>query len=595
MPFPSLSIFRLLLAVCLSALACTAQAGPFVFSKAGDEVLDLSTGWVWMRCRLGQSWNGQTCMGKEKSFTFDDAAAATRSYSGWVGPSLAQLVSLRVCSTGESKDLESVQGQGGGTFSKKCADGSSHPAINTSAFPKASLALDILRAFSPYAGSGYSAWYVSFFDGSVLSFGSRTPFTGAVRLVRDSQLLGGEAALAFALDRQVPKQADFAPEVWGQGAALEQSLGDVALPWEPKSTGSHAALPPNAPTVNLQQMVTTLKALALADIHQAPALATSPPKLAEPVREAFQPRPVSIPAKDEFETTAAFEARKQQADQDAKENAEQEQLAFKQQQAQQEADNAAARARAEARKTDPQAYRSALLTAWEGVTTAYLGDPVLQNIAYDADRQVFTAQLHSSHGLLVGDVTAPVPLAQAPGFKADLLSGKIAPKVTFAYPSMRMDWELIENSAQRSARFAAAQNSIDKLEALMREFPNAPEVSAAKGRVQALIAQDFSRANNSTQLQSVLNKYPNADEAPAARKRVEQLRLAEQRAEREAQEAARRQRQWENSPQGQAQRQARQLCEAQKATCIASCPRDRVSPYSPDTTCEARCRSIRCY
>jgi hypothetical protein len=290
--------------------------------------------------------------------------------------------------------------------------------------------------------------------------------------------------------------------------------------------------------------------------------------------------------------------------------------AAQQQQAKQEADNAAARAQAEARKTDPQAYRSALLKAWELVTTAQLGDPVLQNIAYDADRQVFTAKLLGSHGVLVGDVTAPVPLAQAPGFKDDLLSGKIAPKVTFAYPSMRLDWALIENSAQRSARFAAAQNSISDLEALMREFPNAPEVGAAKRRVQALIAQEFSRASTSTQLQSVLNQYPTADDAPAARKRVEQLRLAEQRAEREAQEAARRaereaqeaarrQREWENSPQGQAQRrqqQQRQRCEAQKQTCFASCPPYRSLHWREDSSlnnghfdCKRRCESISCY
>lgn len=617
MPFPFISIFRLLLAICLSALACAAQAGPFIFNKAGDEVLDMSTGWVWMRCSLGQSWNGQTCVGTAQTFTFNDAAAATRSQSGWVIPSVAQLVSLRVCSAKEDGRLVSVQGQGGGTFKQYCGNGSVIPTINTSVFPLTPSATFWTSTFNQ--GSTRDIWVVgSNGGGLVYDYSSAS---NPVRLVRAARYLGAESVWAYVLGRTMPKQADFPPEVWGQGAALEQSLGDVALPWEPKSTGSHAALPPNAPTVNLQPMVTALKALALADIHQAPALATSPPKLAEPVREAFQPKQ-SIPAKGEFETTAAFEARKQQAEQAAKESAEQayqsalrafnaEQLAFKQQQAQQEADNAAARAQAEARKTDPRAYRSALLTAWEGVTTVYLGDPVLQNIAYDADRQVFTAQLLSSHGLLVGDVTAPVPLAQAPGFKTDLLSGKIAPKVTFAYPSMRLDWALIENSAQRSARFAAAQNSIDGLEALIREFPNAPEVSAAKRRVQALIAQEFSRANNSTQLQSVLNKYPTAAEAPAARQRVEQLRLAEQRAareaqeaarraERESQEAARRQREWENSPQGQAQRQQRQLCEAQKSTCFSQCGEasywngSRYVENQSWSGCRSRCQSISC-
>jgi hypothetical protein len=621
MPFPSLSIFRLLLAICLSALACAAQAGPFVFNKAGDEVLDTSTGWVWMRCSLGQSWNGQTCVGSAQ--TFNSAKAAGRSHADWVMPSVAQLVSLRVCSAGEGKDSVTVQGQGGGTFKQKCADGSSNPTINTAVFPET---LSGFWTSSSSAGRPSGAWIVDFNNGNVGAYNERE-YSFRVRLVRARQVPGAESALTFVLGRTAPKQADFPPEVWAQGAALEQRMSAVTLSWMPKSAGNPLPLLPHSKTVDLQKLATDMKVLALSDIHKAPVLASGAvnlPRLTEPEREAFQPRPVSIPAKGEFETTAAFEARKQRAeqealraDQEAKDRAEQtyqsalrafnaEHLAFKQQQAQQEADNAAARAQAEARKTDLRAYRSALLQAWELVINANLGDPVLQNIAYDADRQVFTAQLLSSHGHLVGDVTAPVPLAQAPGFKADLLSGKIAPKVTFAYPSMRLDWAVIENSAQRSARFAAAQNSIDDLETLMQEFPNAPEVSAAKRRVIALIAQEFSGANSAFQLQSVLNKYPNAAEAPAARKRVEQLRLAEQRAEREAQEAARRaereaqeaarrQRDWENSPQGQAQRQARQLCEAQKATCIASCPLDRVFTYSPDMACESRCRSVSCY
>ncbi len=165
------------------------------------------------------------------------------------------------------------------------------------------------------------------------------------------------------------------------------------------------------------------------------------------MREAFQAKPISISVKGEFETTSAFEARKQQAEKSSKENAEyayqsalRDYNAASQQQAKKEADNAAARAQAEVRKTDPQAYRSALLKAWELVARVQLGDPVLQNIVYDADKQVFTAKLLGSAGVLLGDVTTSVPLAQAPRFKADLLSGKIIPKVTFSYPSMRSEW-----------------------------------------------------------------------------------------------------------------------------------------------------------
>lgn len=38
----------------------------------------------------------------------------------------------------------------------------------------------------------------------------------------------------------------------------------------------------------------------------------------------------------------------------------------------------------------------------------------------------------------------------------------------------------------------------------------------------------------------------------------------------------------------------RQLCEAQKATCLSACPRDRVLTTQLDRACEARCRSLVC-
>ena len=63
---------------------------------------------------------------------------------------------------------------------------------------------------------------------------------------------------------------------------------------------------------------------------------------------------------------------------------------------------------------------------------------------------------------------------------------------------------------------------------------------------------------------------------------------------REREQAAARQRAYENSPAGVAERQGRQLCEAQKATCVASCPFDRVFTTLPDTMCRSRCESVSC-
>ncbi len=41
-------------------------------------------------------------------------------------------------------------------------------------------------------------------------------------------------------------------------------------------------------------------------------------------------------------------------------------------------------------------------------------------------------------------------------------------------------------------------------------------------------------------------------------------------------------------------RQGLQLCEAQKATCIASCPLDRVFTTLPDSQCKWRCEAVNC-
>jgi Protein of unknown function (DUF1566) len=285
MPIRPSRFFGLLLAVCLSALACAAQASPFIFNKTGDEVLDMSTGWVWMRCSLGQSWNGQTCVGKATRLYFNGVESEVRSHTGWVVPSVAQLLSLRVCSAGESSDLVSVQGQGGGTFKQKCADGSNKPTITTSVFPETPTGF---WSSLPCLDRN-CAWGVYFGNGNV--FDVRRGEFFHFRLVRANRFVGADGALAYVLG------ADFSSSVWAQGDVLERGLGAVPLSWLPKSAGNPLPLPPNVPTVDLQKMATNLKVLALADIHRAPGLATgliSPPKLTEPLREAFQPRPVSI-------------------------------------------------------------------------------------------------------------------------------------------------------------------------------------------------------------------------------------------------------------------------------------------------------------
>lgn len=65
----------------------------------------------WMRCSLGQRWNGKTCLDKPTSHKLDDAIALPRlmntqggfaNYADWRLPTIGELVMLRQCSTGRS-------------------------------------------------------------------------------------------------------------------------------------------------------------------------------------------------------------------------------------------------------------------------------------------------------------------------------------------------------------------------------------------------------------------------------------------------------------------------------------------------------------
>jgi hypothetical protein len=141
----------------------------------------------WLRCSVGQSWNGSTCEGEALKYTFEQAqqTAATFNATGYGGkrdwrvPTVRELQSLRVCSTGfvsEKRDLQ----DGGEPVSKYCNDNSSKPTIDQNTFPKTPDSW--FWTSSPYAGYSYGAWVVNFDDGNVYDGyrGSANP----VRLVR---------------------------------------------------------------------------------------------------------------------------------------------------------------------------------------------------------------------------------------------------------------------------------------------------------------------------------------------------------------------------------------------------------------------------
>jgi len=134
----------------------------FILNSDGTAT-DITTGLMWMRCSLGQEWNGKTCSGNAASFSWGDGlkAAAGHKFTGhtdWRLPNKNELESI-------------VEGR---CFS---------PAINAKIFPVTPSAY--FWSSSPYAGLPSAAWNVDFGFGSV----NASVKSGAIhiRFVRDGE------------------------------------------------------------------------------------------------------------------------------------------------------------------------------------------------------------------------------------------------------------------------------------------------------------------------------------------------------------------------------------------------------------------------
>lgn len=136
------------------------------FSLIGDgTVKDNQTGLIWMRCSLGQSWDGNNnCIGGSAKFTWPAALSAAENqsfggYNDWRLPNI--------------KELSSIIEEG-------CFD----PAINTTIFP--ATPADFYWSSSPFkngAGTlGSHASIVWFFTGKSDALAKNS--SNNVRLVR---------------------------------------------------------------------------------------------------------------------------------------------------------------------------------------------------------------------------------------------------------------------------------------------------------------------------------------------------------------------------------------------------------------------------
>lgn len=163
-----LSAVMLLLAAHSSAATCrndiTASTPDQDFTLHNDgTVTHNSTGLMWMRCSLGQTWDGSTCTGAASTFTWQNALGEAQSHnfaghSDWRLPNKNELASL---------------------VEQRCVS----PAINSEIFP--STPTGSFWSSSPYAYGSNGAWLVGFGNGNVYD-GSKGNYY-PVRLVRAGQ------------------------------------------------------------------------------------------------------------------------------------------------------------------------------------------------------------------------------------------------------------------------------------------------------------------------------------------------------------------------------------------------------------------------
>lgn len=167
----------------------------------------------WMRCSLGQTWEGNTCAGVAKEFTFDEAQAALKELNAkggahgktdWRVPTPPELASLMAGKVEQGKAAWMLLGRAEGQAEGKVENlWSSMPAsmqddyLNNlfysgqAGYVSLNLEKPSANSFgkfwssSPLVGHSLFAWVVDFSNGYVID-GNRVN-NGHVRLVRASQ------------------------------------------------------------------------------------------------------------------------------------------------------------------------------------------------------------------------------------------------------------------------------------------------------------------------------------------------------------------------------------------------------------------------
>lgn len=161
----------------------------------GGLVKDPIVGLIWMRCSIGQNWNGSTCTGKATKLTWEQAMNIPKHFdyarfSDWRVPTREELKALVYCSN-DSQEYYVISFF---VISSACTGSYIRPTITQSAFPNTPTiefwSSSYYSTFS-FLNTKYSdsSWNVNFKNGSEVKgwhFFLRSDIA-AIRLVRRGQ------------------------------------------------------------------------------------------------------------------------------------------------------------------------------------------------------------------------------------------------------------------------------------------------------------------------------------------------------------------------------------------------------------------------
>jgi len=105
-------------------------------NNSDGTVTDIETKLTWMRCSIGQTWTGNTCLGEAKKFNWEEGKTQTLNFTGysdWRVPTIKELRTLVYCSSGKPDYFNPELHDLNKTFS--CEGDYKKPTIVEEAFP----------------------------------------------------------------------------------------------------------------------------------------------------------------------------------------------------------------------------------------------------------------------------------------------------------------------------------------------------------------------------------------------------------------------------------------------------------------------------